>query len=161
LESLETMMAGRLRRGGVRVVGACCGDRLDTIIGGGIYVAMPAWMRQIPSQGIMFGAPDALWSADDREWFARNPDRAHRLRTALPGEWPDGFTHTVVRQGEPGERARLPLTATEHLPEDDAPEAAAWAMFDLVIEHRQRGSGEIPMREIIARCRQLAAGVRE
>jgi hypothetical protein len=156
----ETMLIGRLRGGGVRIVAACCTDRLDSIIGCGIYVAMPDWMRAIPSQEMVFGPPDAPWSADDREWFARNRDRAHRLRAALPGEWPDGFTHTVVRQGSPGERVRLPITAVEPLPPEDAPEAAAWALFDLVVEHRQRGSSEIPMREIVARCRQLGTGGR-
>jgi hypothetical protein len=149
----QTMLIGRLRRGGVRVVGECCGDRLDSIIGVGVYIAMPEWLRAIPSQEMAFGPPDAAWSRDDREWFARNPDRSHRLRASLPGEWPDGSTHTVVRQGAPGERVRLPITAAEPLPQDDA---AAWALFDLVIEHRQRG--EIPMTEIIARCRQLGMG---
>jgi hypothetical protein len=155
----QTMLIGRLHRGGgIRIVGECCADQLATVIGGGIYVAMPQWLRAIPSQEMAFGPPDALWSADDRRWFGRNPNRSHRLRAALPGEWPDGSSHTIVRQGAPGQRVRLPITASEPLPADDAPEAAAWALFDLVVEHRERGSREIPMGEIIARCRQLGAG---
>jgi hypothetical protein len=154
------MIIGRLRGGGVRVVGSCCADRLNIVIGGGIYVEMPEWLRAIPSQEKIFGPPDAPWSADDREWFARNPDRAHRLRAALPGEWPGGESLTVIRQGKPGQRARLPITASAALPQDDAPEAAAWAIFDLVIEHQQRGSTEIAMTEIIARCRQRGTGGR-
>jgi hypothetical protein len=49
--SLEPMIIGRVRRAGVRVVGECCGDRLHSIIGAGIYIAMPDWMRAIPSGG--------------------------------------------------------------------------------------------------------------
>jgi hypothetical protein len=157
--SHETMLVGRVRRGGgVRIVGDCCGDRLGTIIGGGIYVALPEWVRAIPSQGAMFGPPDAAWSADDREWFARHRDRSHRLRPSLPGEWAHGATHTITRQGRPGERVRLPITATADLPADDVPELACWSLFDLVIEHRQRGSTEIPTSEIIARCKLRGEG---
>jgi hypothetical protein len=160
-KSQEAMLIGRMRRGGVRVVGECCGDRLNTVIGGGIYVALPDWIRPIAAQHqeVVVGQPNSPWSRDDREWFARNRNRSHRLRAALPGEWPDGSPLSVVRQGAPGERSRLPVTASKHLPQD-APELLAWAMFDLVIEHRQRGVNEIPIEEIAARIRRLGAGGR-
>lgn len=51
-------------------------------------------------------------SDDDREWFARHPQRTLRLRPSVPGEWamaqPDQ-PFTLVRQVFPGGRVRSPV----------------------------------------------------
>jgi hypothetical protein len=104
-------------------------------------------------------AAEPAWARADRKFFRRNPRRSHRLRRAFRGEWVDGSTHTVVRQARPGVRVRLPVSLTEHLPQgEDVPEAAAWAIFDLFIEHQARGSDEITVGEIKTRYRRLEAG---
>ena len=46
----------------------------------------------------------------DAEWFRRRPDRAHRLRKALPGESPlPGSNFTLAKQVRPGIRLRIPM----------------------------------------------------
>jgi hypothetical protein len=95
------------------------------------------------------GAPistGTAWGEDDRAWFEAHPESSHRLRAALPGEWPEGgWDLTVVRQLQPGERVRRPLRV-EMLPDapkdaapaaawlDATPEEAAWAFFELCCE---------------------------
>ena len=96
----------------------------------------------------------APWAADDRDWFDRNRDRSHRLRGSHPGEWPPtaATRHTAVRQLFPGARQRVGITLSRLMPEKgEAPEAAAWAIFDLAAEHIQAGNKTVTTEEILAR----------
>src|SRR4051812_8116939 len=58
-----------------------------------------------------------ILAAVDRAWFTRHPDRAYRLRAALPNEHPGpplpkgARLLTLVKQISPGSRARLPMWA--------------------------------------------------
>lgn len=123
--------AGRLL-----VVGECCTDRLKSICGMSVYCALD---RPTP------------WSEDDRQWFEAHPDRSHRLRRAYPDEFPGKEKQAVVRQVAPGQRYRVALTSP-FLPGDrEAPEAVAWAIFDLAVEGHQKGCREITSDEIFAR----------
>jgi hypothetical protein len=100
---------------------------------------------------------------DDRKWFATHPHRSHRLRLAIADEWAEiggRATHTIVRQAMPGLRFKVPIAATNPLPSDEAPEALAWALFDLVRENTQHGDAPISVDEVMARCRKLGAGGR-
>lgn len=89
-------------------------------------------------------------SADDREWFEAHPERSHRIRPCIAGEWPpafaDRFTHTAVRQIRRGQRYRLPLWAEGELGKG---EAAAAAIFRLLVEQTEATMGRPmpPLRE--------------
>jgi hypothetical protein len=110
--------------------------------------------------GIHIGA---AWQNDDRAWFAADARRAHRLRAAYPDEWPAEAKchHTAVRQVEPGQRLRLPFNLSDDLPPaEDAPEEAAWAVFDLVFEARAAGRQVVPEDEIWDRIELLSNGGR-
>lgn len=37
------------------------------------------------------------WMLDDAQWFETHPRWTYRARRALPGEWPEGVTHIVLR----------------------------------------------------------------
>jgi hypothetical protein len=126
--------AGRLL-----VVGECCTDRLKSITGISVYLAHDA------------ATP---WAEDDCMWFEAHPDRSHRLRRAYPEEFPEKVEHAVVRQLAPGQRYRIGLTVPPALPQDEAPEAAAWAIFDVVAESIQKDC-EATTTEIFARWAML------
>jgi hypothetical protein len=61
------------------------------------------------------GGSAPVWKAADRDWFAANPTRSHRLRRVFAGELItvdcDGMTHALVKQLEPGSRVRAFLTS--------------------------------------------------
>lgn len=54
-------------------------------------------------------------SERDREWFARNPERRHRIRPFVPGELPvhaitgEGLWYVAVKSMRPGMRVRLAI----------------------------------------------------
>jgi len=87
---------------------------LDTM---GVEVAKKAGMGNLPAVSFLGDYP---WKTDDAEWFKAHSDRSHRLREAFPEEEPilrnsmatepppDWELHVVIRQIEPGSRARLP-----------------------------------------------------
>lgn len=86
------------------------------------------------------------WGTEDRAWFAAHPDRSHRIREVLPGEFPqeapaDLVGHVVVRQFQPGFRQRLGFAWSERL--DDPPEAWCHALFDTIDDCRTRPKGEV------------------
>jgi hypothetical protein len=160
----EITLAGRAHGRFKVVAKGCCGSTLSEIVGFAIYITPPKWISDAVAGAnkvmVSLQASDP-WSRADRDWFAQNPTRTHRLRRVFPGEWPTegGFTHVVVRQGAPGERVRLPFKLTERLAlHDDVPEAEAWALFDLIAEHQKRHSREISVAEVFTRWKQLDAG---
>jgi hypothetical protein len=96
--------------------------------------------------------PADLAKTLDREWFRSHPLRSHRLRPAIPGEVPSvsAESYIVVRQVAPGVRMRGSFTPTGPLPEGEAPEHIAHAMFDLIMECPGR---LIPLQEWKQRSR--------
>jgi hypothetical protein len=100
-------------------------------------------------------------SDGDRDWFARNLHRSHRLRRALPNEVeamgasPDkaAGAWVVVRQVEPGLRIRTPFMPPSPPPDD---EILGALLFDLLAEHGAAGAKHVPMSEIEALWRQVA-----
>jgi hypothetical protein len=96
----------------------------------------------------------------DKEWFRSHPHRSHRLRRTIAGEFPDDAGDWVlVRQLQPGVRLRLPFKALAQFPSGEAPEHVAHAMYDLVLETRDR---PVFGHEIIHRSRMYElAGNRE
>jgi hypothetical protein len=123
-------------------------------------------MSATPAEFVIHLLDVPPWKRDDAAWFAAHPGRSHRLRIAHPGEWPEpekvGQSHTAVRQVDAGKRLRLGFTLPDHMPPAaDAHEEAAWAVFDLIWESRQRpGPHEIPQAEIWARIQLLEKGGR-
>ena len=85
---------------------------------------------------------DASWKADDREWFAHNPTRSHRLRRRFPGEQisnarnetvpPGHELQVLVRQISPGWRVRYGFFRNLDIDIPDV-EAIMHALFDLMI----------------------------
>jgi hypothetical protein len=76
--------------------------------------------------------------SDDREWFERNRERAHRVRMPFPGEVDEEAANTpagqalimLVRQVEPGSRVRAAVFLDANflpLPDD---EAVVHALFE-------------------------------
>jgi hypothetical protein len=98
------------------------------------------------------GTPADLAKTLDREWFRSHPLRSHRLRRATAGEFTDGSAEkwVVVRQLQPGVRARLPFDAFVTFPSEEAPEHIAHAMYDLFAENPVR---TIFCHEIVQRSR--------
>lgn len=110
-------------------------------------------------------------SALDKNWFAKNPGRSHRVRPALPDEVPGASPHTIwfvaVRQIATGIRLRQPF---EFMGSADA--AAAWnvaaltdndahAVFDVAFEAARRGDDKIvPFATVIAHAAMLGNGGR-
>jgi hypothetical protein len=94
---------------------------------------------------------EAAWKADDAAWFAANVDRSHRLRPlhreeAAASGFPTGLKmparhelQVLVRQVEPGKRARLPFGRNLDVPIPDH-EAVLHALFDIVGENGRNGS---------------------
>ena len=149
-----------------------CVGQVATIFGRGLDIPLPAEAKgaiadTLKRAGIAhafveqaFG--DSAWKEDDREWFAQNPSRTHRLRLPFLGEF-DGMAAevragyeavVVVRQIEPGTRVRTFLYQPMALSAPDD-EAVAHAMFDLVA---QSGPGElISSEELVALITKYAA----
>jgi hypothetical protein len=78
------------------------------------------------------------WKSDDRDWFKRNPSRAHRVRMPFPNEIEQEAAAATalivcVRQVEPGTRLRSVLDLDANLlpPPDD--EATAHALFEAAV----------------------------
>jgi hypothetical protein len=102
-------------------------------------------------------SPDDPWSADDREWFKANPSRAHRLRPAINGEWPDpgdppapgAWLAVLVRHVEPGFRVRWPRWFLEDDVED-ADEPWVHALFN--VAEREHRLGRPLTADEIAAC---------
>jgi hypothetical protein len=82
------------------------------------------------------------WKEDDAAWFAAHPERSHRMRPAIPGE----FAHieqelqyppehhkfqTLVRQVEVGKRIRTPFCRDMRTEIPDL-EPIVHAIFDMV-----------------------------
>ena len=83
---------------------------------------------------------DHPWKADDREWFARNPTRSHRMRVPFPSELdgvkiPAGRKAIMfVRQVEPGQRLRAAFDPdVVLLPGSPDDEAFAHALFEVAV----------------------------
>lgn len=128
-------VAGRLE-----IVGACCMSRLD----GGLIHGVG-----------LFYAPDMaepLHKRDDRDWFAKNPRRSHRLRRAHTNEAVVAgvrATWVVVRQIKPGTRFRIGFDPRTELTDS---EELAHAFFDILLEAQQAGRDEVPITEITRRA---------
>jgi hypothetical protein len=79
--------------------------------------------------------PDARYLAKtlDREWFRLHPYRTHRVRRAIEGEGANVTpnTYVIIRQLRPGLRERISFEALVPLPEGDAPEHVAHALYDV------------------------------
>jgi len=97
----------------------------------------------IGGRATMVSVLDHPWTHDDREWFERNPKRAHRASRPFPGaldeevaKTPAGCTLiTLVRQVEPGSRLRGGLFINAillPLPDD---EAVAHTLFEIAMQH--------------------------
>jgi hypothetical protein len=78
---------------------------------------------------------------DDRAWFERNPQRAHRVRMPFPGEAGDAAEKTpaghamiiLVRQIEPGSRLRHSFYLNADLLPVPDDEAVAHALFEVAV----------------------------
>jgi hypothetical protein len=93
----------------------------------------------------------------DREWFHSHPHRTHRIRRAIAGELPSvpPDHYVVVRQVHPGFRLRLPFDMAAPLPQDEAPEHIAHAVYDVLQEYRGK---VVPDHELFQRIRAYALG---
>ena len=66
----------------------------------------------IPPEGVGLVAVlfDTPWSISDREFFATNPTRSHRVRRVFPHEptnaAPGEYKYMLIRQVEPGKRIK-------------------------------------------------------
>ena len=117
--------------------------QLDEVYGAGVAVF---------GEGGLIETAETPWGTEDRAWFAAHPDRSHRIREVLPGEFPDLGTppsalpvYVVVRQVQPGFRVRWPVGWTTRL--DDPPEAWCHALYDLCDRHE---TGVITSAEVNA-----------
>jgi hypothetical protein len=139
---------------GPALVGNCCMEKLQLIVTAGIYLTPHAYSQECAAEvarkaglntPVVMGSATTPWSCDDRQWFAANPQRSHRLRPAFPGELdalrgsnpscelqapPDHEIQFVVRQVEPGKRIRLPLCRDIACPIPDI-EPILHAIFDI------------------------------
>ena len=94
--------------------------------------------------------PDALW-------FKAHPKRAHHGRLPLPGELATApragtYDYCIVRQIEPGTRARLYFYLGEHdaPPPDD--EYTLEALYDVIVQRAGDGMwGPIPRDAVMDR----------
>jgi hypothetical protein len=103
------------------------------------------------SFGIM--TDPSAWREADKNWFAAQPTRSHRIRRVFPGEWeemfpvdaPAGFpryhpcSHVIVQQIKPGARLRQPLgnandveatIALDAFPDDELYLLAFWQQIE-------------------------------
>ncbi len=171
---------GTIAGGAVVIVGICCVRKLTSVLGFGVYLkkdgrvaadmAKRAGMPAAATSGVLYG--EYPWKSDDREWFAANPGRAHRLRPCFPGErggdaepWdevppPVGRELLVlVRQIEPGKRVRICVDRPPDAPIPDA-EPILQAMFDLVAAGYTHGADRFVIgdAEVDRLAREYAAG---
>lgn len=112
-------------------------------------------------QAYLGSSPQSPWSTDDRQWFARNPTRAHRLRPPLPQEAEqhellptikEGYgLRVIIRQVEPGARIRQFFYLNADLPDPSGCEFLCHALFDAVIS----GEELPPPRQIAERATVL------
>lgn len=97
----------------------------------------------IPTGRMRVTTSDNPWKADDAAWFKANPSRSHRLRPMFPGEEttlfdpgnrtalpPNHAFQVLVRQVQPGMRARVPFGRNTEVPIPDI-EPLMHALFDL------------------------------
>ena len=68
----------------------------------------------------------------DRLWFKSHPERRHRLRQVMPGEYPGAMKLVAVCQIFPGLRIRGPFTFAGSLPPGEAPEWVAKEVFETI-----------------------------
>jgi hypothetical protein len=112
-----------------------------------------------PGETLVDGNAATAAAKLDKAWFESHPNRSHRIRLAVAGEVP-GMTarepYAVVRQVAPGLRYRRFFDTTVPLPEDEAPEHIAHAIYDLVEEHPD---GTVPTHEIAQRIGTYGLGV--
>ena len=114
----------------------------------------PSWLRALGQEAFASQAkgchlivdlfPGSQWKTDDRDWFAANPKRSHRLRRMFAGEWPpgtgDGMTHVLIKQLEPGMRVRVLATSPDHgavldeCPDHEGLIAELWRRIDAGVE---------------------------
>jgi hypothetical protein len=165
----DTCVTGYDGAGALVILGQCCAEqRLVSVVGMSIYLDPTSAAGAMVAKGAPLSTGTA-WGEDDRTWFAAHPERSHRLRAALPGEWPEGgWDLTVVRQLQPGERVRQPLKR-EILPDaprdlaeeaawlEETPEAAAWAFFELC---REAGGTDRVLTKQTVMARAAALGTK-
>lgn len=103
----EKTVIGLNKKGRLITVAACHANVLDRVVMVGFYSASQSDNAE-------------SWKADDREWFENHPGRTHRIRKEYPGEFPNIEHHSpykshvkacVVRQVEPGDRFKQPVSA--------------------------------------------------
>src|SRR5262245_44264652 len=120
----------------------------------------------IGGRAAMVSVLDHPWTHDDREWFERNPKRAHRARMPFPSEVDEQAAQTpaghalivLVRQVEPGSRLRSLLCLnTDLLPLSDD-EAAAHALFEIAARREAVPPNSAALRSLIERYTALADG---
>lgn len=108
------------------------------------------------------------WKADDAAWFKAHPQRSHRQRALLEGEadsFPPGLfeealpvdheIQVIIRQIEPGRRARLPFGRNLAMPIPDD-EAILHALFDRVAQP-ERGGPAIRADDLAKLARRYGA----
>jgi hypothetical protein len=151
-----------------------CVGQVATIFGLGLDIPRPAETKggiadTLKRAGVAnafveqaFG--DSAWKEDDREWFAQNPSRTHRIRLPFSGECdaeaanvPAGHTLIVlVRQVEPGIRMRPALCCNANLlplPDD---EAAAHALFEVALGREDMPSDRQALSTLIQKYKLQA-----
>jgi hypothetical protein len=117
-------------------------------------------------------------SQSDRDWFEQNPHRNYRIRTEIPGEFPEPRRRidrtkwtvwTLVKQLEPGIRARTSIGVLRGAgPVDTDPSIAALLECIVTGGHGEPGVpikknstlGEGIMRAFLPPLRTLNAGSR-
>lgn len=129
------------RAGRLEYVGECCADRLDSIIGVGLFLSRDS---------------EPPHKRDDRLWFEQNPTRSHRVRPAFPGEGVNECW-VIVRQIKPGTRQRVIFTRESSPPDD---ERTAHILFDMIVEARAAGRTGISADLIYARLAAMPEGGR-
>lgn len=107
------------------------------------------------------------WKSDDAKWFTTHPSRSHRLRSLIGNEGdtippiyfealpPNHEVQILVRQVEPGKRARLPFGRNLAIPIPDD-EEIIHALFDVVSKGGRKES-VIDIREVTELANKYAA----
>jgi hypothetical protein len=95
-----------------------------------------AWVQEALRREIAKGT---LATDEDKDWFAANPSRKHRVRAPLPGEkweWRGDLTRacaTLVKQVEPGFRLRATVTLPRALSEYGNDERTARVLWRKIV----------------------------
>jgi len=135
----EVTRTGQVK-GRWHVAGECCGSRIERIFALGVYH--------------LVDQPEPAHVRDDREWFASNPRRTHRVRLAHADEAAvRGVRWVVVRQAQPGIRYRIGINLPFEPPDE---EALAHALFDLLAEAAQAGRTKVPAADLYQRAMAMA-----